>query len=111
MGKAGGFGLPAFLSALVMDRDHQIALCALALALGLAYGASFGNSFHYDDFHSIVENPHLRSLDRIATFFSDPGTFSSMPERAMYRPLLLVTLAFNYALGSYDRPAGSAGGV
>ncbi|MEE3259148.1 MAG: tetratricopeptide repeat protein [Candidatus Latescibacterota bacterium] len=102
MSKAGGFGLPAFLSALVMDRDYGIALCALALALGLAYGASFGNGFHYDDVHSIVENPHIRSLARIATFFTDPSTFSSMPERAMYRPVLLVTLALNYAWGAYE---------
>jgi hypothetical protein len=76
-----------------MDRAAWIAHGALALALGLVYHASFANGFHYDDFHSIVENPHIRSLAQIPAFFSDPSTFSSMPERAMYRPLLLVSYA------------------
>ena len=84
-----------------MYRDRATALGALALALGLAYGASFGNSFHYDDFHSIVENPHIRSLERVPGYFTDPAAFSAMPERAMYRPLLLATFALNYALGGY----------
>ena len=72
-------------------------LCSLA-----AYANSFGNSFHYDDSHSIVDNPHVRSLANIPRFFSDPGTFSAMPDTRMYRPLLLVTYAVNYALGGYE---------
>ena len=84
-----------------MYRDCATALGALTLALGLAYGASFGNSFHYDDFHSIVENSHIRSLERVPGYFADPTAFSAMPSRAMYRPLLLATFAFNYALGGY----------
>ncbi len=84
-----------------MYRENSIALVVLSVALGGVYYASLANSFHYDDFHSIVENPHIRSLARVPEFFVDPSLFSSMPERAMYRPLLLVGYALNYAIGGY----------
>ena len=85
-----------------MYRQTSIALIVLAVALGTVYHDSFANGFHYDDFHSIVENPHIRSLQRVPEFFVDPTLFSSMPERAMYRPLLLTTYALNYAIGAYE---------
>ena len=75
------------------------AICVLGL---LAYHNSFGNSFHYDDSHSIVDNFHVRSLDNVPRFFYDPGMFSIMPQARMYRPVLLVTYALNYAVGEYD---------
>ena len=84
-----------------MYRETSIALVVLSVALGGVYYASLANSFHYDDFHSIVENPHIRSLARVPEFFVDPSLFSSMPERAMYRPLLLSGYALNYAIGGY----------
>ena len=72
------------------------------LAIVATYGNSFSNSFHYDDFHSIVENPHIRDLENIPAFFRDPSLFSSMPERAMYRPLLLVTYVLNHSVHGYE---------
>ncbi|MEW6756010.1 MAG: tetratricopeptide repeat protein [Candidatus Latescibacterota bacterium] len=76
---------------------------ALLLAGGVAgvYWPAAGNPFQYDDLHSIVENPHIRGLDGIPRFFTDPSTFSGMPGRGMYRPLLLVSYALNYAAGGY----------
>ena len=75
----------------------------LILAGGLAlFAHTLGHSFHYDDTHSIVDNPHLRTLTGIPNFFVDPGAFSVMPEARMYRPLLLTTYAINYALGGYE---------
>ncbi len=73
----------------------------LALAVLLAYGNVPGNSFHYDDEHSILENPHLRSLANAPRFFSDSSTFSGLAEARMYRPLLVLSYALNYALGGY----------
>ena len=78
-----------------------IFLAAAALVLLLVYRDSFQNSFHYDDFHSIVENPHIRSLVNIPDFFRQPEMFSGIPERAMYRPLLLTTYALNFWFGEY----------
>jgi len=79
-------------------------LSILLLTWGI-YLNSLGNGFHYDDTHSITENPHIRSLTHIPRFFVDPQSFSREPAMAMYRPVLLVTYAVNYALGQY-RPWG-----
>ena len=67
----------------------------LALVVGAVYANSMAGSFHYDDFHSLVLNPHIRSLEKLPGFFVDPGLFSVDPEKAMYRPLLLVSYALN----------------
>ncbi len=77
--------------------------CLLLAAVTLAvYANSLDNPFHYDDVHSIVDNPHLRDLERIPSFFVDPTTFSENPDNAMYRPLLLTSFALNYAVGGYE---------
>ena len=68
----------------------------------LVYANSLGNPFHYDDYHSIVDNVHIRSLANLPTFFVDPGTFSSEPQNAMYRPLLLASYAVNYAISGQE---------
>ena len=72
---------------------------AASLALGLAvYGNALDNPFQYDDKHSIRYNPSLRSLANIPDFFTDLHAFSSDPRGAMFRPLLLVSYALNYAV-------------
>ena len=68
----------------------------------LVYFNSLENSFHYDDEHSIQNNIHLRALGNIPTFFVDPATFSRDADKGMYRPLLLLTYALNYAWGGYE---------
>ena len=72
------------------------------------YLQSLGHGFHYDDFHSIVRNPHIRSLESVADFFTNPRLFSENPESAMYRPVLMASYALSYAVGG-DRPAGFHG--
>lgn len=67
----------------------------------LAYVNSLQGGFHYDDFHSLLQNPHVRQLGEVPRFFSDPGCFSADPEKAMYRPVLLLSYVLNYALGQY----------
>ncbi|MBJ67934.1 MAG: hypothetical protein CME28_08000 [Gemmatimonadetes bacterium] len=73
-----------------------MALCALL------YGQSLSGSFHYDDHHSIVDNPHVRDWRNIPAFFIEPDLFSADAEKSMYRPLLLVTYALNYAISGYS---------
>ncbi len=75
---------------------------ALALVCLAAYANSFSGSFHYDDFHSLVDNPHIRSLGNLPAFFADPVLFSSDPDKKMYRPLVLVSYALNHAIGGYE---------
>ena len=71
-------------------------LAIVVLAAGV-YANSLGNSFHFDDQHSLVENPHLRQLENIPRFFTDPQTFSRNVGSEMFRPLLLVSYALNIA--------------
>jgi len=88
-----------------MDRDIGkrwvwfLALVCLPIAV---YLNSLQNPFHYDDIHSIVDNPHIRQLGNIPGFFADPTLFSAQAENAMFRPLLLTTFAVNYAISGYE---------
>lgn len=72
------------------------------LLLGLLGLGLFANAltapFHFDDLHSIEFNPHIRSLWGVGQHFVDPGTFSSRVSGYMYRPLLMTTYSFDYAL-------------
>ncbi|MEE3233033.1 MAG: tetratricopeptide repeat protein [Candidatus Latescibacterota bacterium] len=68
----------------------------------IVYANSLHNPFHYDDFHSIVDNPQLRSWENIPIFFTNPLAFSVYPENAMYRPFLLVTFCLNHLINGYD---------
>ena len=75
-----------------------LVVAALALAV---YANSLDNSFHFDDQHSLLENPHLRALSNIPSFFVDPQTFSRNPGSEMYRPLVLVSYAANLAANRF----------
>jgi len=85
------------------SRVAAVAVAATAFALVWAtYCNTFSNSFHYDDFHTIVDNRHIRDLGNVIGFFSDPETFASISERAMFRPVVTTSFAVNYRLGLYD---------
>ena len=74
------------------------ALVAAILGMVLYSGAST-NPFQYDDLHSIQYNPHIRSLGNLPSFFTDLHTFSSDSRGTMFRPLVLISYALNYAWG------------
>jgi tetratricopeptide (TPR) repeat protein len=82
-------------------RPGVVPCLLLLLALLAFHGRSLGNGFHYDDEHSLLRNPHLRSLKALPSFFTDARAYSANPDYAMYRPLVLTAHAFNYALGGY----------
>ena len=54
-------------------RYRRILALVGAVALLVVYAGSFGNGFHYDDFHSIVENRAIRDPGNIPAFFTDPA--------------------------------------
>jgi tetratricopeptide (TPR) repeat protein len=80
------------------------AIVALLLAVWAAYANHFRNEFHYDDFHSVTGNVFLEDLHNIPKFFTDPKTFSTLPDHAMYRPLVSTSLALDYRLGRGFQP-------
>ena len=79
-------------------------LAALLLAVSLAYSNHFGNDFHFDDFHTITNNPWIRSLHNIPRFFADAETSSTLPTNRTWRPLVTTSLAIDYWLGGGLKP-------
>ncbi|MEW6681550.1 MAG: tetratricopeptide repeat protein [Nitrospirota bacterium] len=64
-------------------------------------------SFHYDDANVIVENPAVHSLRTPSRFFTDGGTAMATAQRhekgdVVYRPLLTLSFALDYALWGLD---------
>ncbi|QMV19929.1 tetratricopeptide repeat protein [Granulicella sp. 5B5] len=69
------------------------------LAVMAAYANSFENAFHFDDFHTVTDNPAVRSMGNVPRFFTDATLFSVLPANRTYRPAVSASLAFDYALG------------
>jgi len=82
-----------------MGEKRTIGLALALLAVCLAYSNSFHNGFHFDDFHTVVDNPAVRSLKNVPRFFTDATTFSVLPANRTYRPIVSTSLAIDYALG------------
>jgi tetratricopeptide (TPR) repeat protein len=82
-----------------MEKKARWAPLALVLAIIAAYGNSLHNGFHFDDFHTVYDNPAIRSLHNVPRFFTDASTFSVLPTNRTYRPIVSTTLAIDYALG------------
>ncbi|MFH1572281.1 MAG: tetratricopeptide repeat protein [Gemmatimonadota bacterium] len=74
---------------------------AIAAVCALVYSNSLQGSFHYDDEHSVEQNINLRDLANVPRFFVDPAMFSVDADKGMYRPVLLVTYALNFAAGGF----------
>ncbi len=75
----------------------------ISIFMLLIYSNTFNFSWHLDDYHSIVDNPHLH-IENIApksiaqTFFaaSDRGMYRA---DKIYRPVSCLTLAINWYFG------------
>ncbi len=76
-------------------------LSLILLATGLTYRASVQNGFVWDDVHTVVENPLIRSVASIGHGFSSPYVASDLGE-ANYRPLLMASYALDYAWWNDD---------
>jgi Flp pilus assembly protein TadD len=89
-----------------VGQRKTLALAALLVlaAVVLAYANHFENGFHFDDFHTVNNNPYIRSLHNAKLFFTDPSTFSILPANRTYRPLVTLSLAFDYWLGGGLKP-------
>ena len=75
---------------------------ALGVGVVATYWGAISLPFQYDDFHSIVENPHIRTWRNIPAYFSRPDMFSEDPRSAMYRPFVLASFAIDYQLHESD---------
>ncbi|MDP6700272.1 MAG: tetratricopeptide repeat protein [Candidatus Latescibacteria bacterium] len=77
----------------------------IAVAVVLTFANAVHDGFHFDDAHSLVENPHIRQLASAGDFFVDPQLFSRNVGSEMYRPLVLTSYALTYRLFGYRAPA------
>ena len=85
-----------------MKYEEKYGWVLILVLCGALYGGFLDNGFHYDDEHSIQQNSHIRRLGNIPDFFADPSQFSVDADKSMYRPLLLVSYALNFALGGFS---------
>jgi tetratricopeptide (TPR) repeat protein len=70
----------------------------LALAIGAAYANSLHIPFHFDDWHVLERNPHIRTLANVPRFFTDANVTTVLPQNRDLRPVLMATFALNYAI-------------
>ncbi|MHB8482205.1 MAG: tetratricopeptide repeat protein [Nitrospiria bacterium] len=77
----------------------------LVLAGALIFSNVFQNSFHLDDFHTILYNDNIHSLKNTLSFFTSGNGFSGTPAVSGYRPVTVSVNALNYAV-SRTSPAG-----
>jgi cytochrome c-type biogenesis protein CcmH/NrfG len=68
----------------------------LAGAIAAAYANGLDVPFVFDDWHTIEQNPAIRTPGRMLAYFVDPDTTTVLRENKDLRPLLLVTMALNY---------------
>lgn len=71
----------------------------LAVLVWGVYANSLHNPFHFDDFHVISDNPAVRGISDIPSFFVDPTTFSILPGNRDYRPVFLTSMALSWWSG------------
>src|SRR4051812_16922771 len=83
---------------------HWIALAVLLGGVGGVYANHFDNDFHFDDSHAVQSNPHITTLTNAGKFFVDGSMFSALPLNQSYRPLLTLSLAFDYWWGGGLKP-------
>ncbi len=86
------------------QRRFFIATVLLSAAVLLTWSNHFRNSFHFDDAHTVTQNPWIRTLSNIPRFFRDSTTFSTLDEHQSYRPLVTASIAIDYRLARGAHP-------
>lgn len=67
----------------------------------VAYINALPNGFHFDDYEAIVNNPAIRDLKHLPSYFTDTRTWT-MSSQQDWRPLVLTTFALNYWMGGLN---------
>jgi hypothetical protein len=72
----------------------------LALLIGTAYIPSVTGSFHFDDFHTIPDNPAMRNPHSLIDVWTDTTVDSVLAANRSYRPLLFINFFTCWQVGS-----------
>jgi len=70
---------------------HSLAIALLSLLAIALYFNSLNNSFHFDDFPNIVENPYIRNLKDFPLFLKGVNSYTGE-----FRALSSLSFAINY---------------
>ena len=81
------------------ESRFRLVAAAAVLLFAAVYANSLRNGFHFDDAHVVETNLFIRDLANAPRFFTDASTFTSLPQNAVYRPLVTLSLAIDYAVG------------
>jgi len=93
------------MSHLIADRKKPLAAMLLVLVtVTAAYTNHFQNTFHFDDWHTVVQNPYVHNVRNLPRFFTEPGLFSRLPTNQAYQPVTSATLAIDYWLAGGLKP-------
>ena len=86
------------------ERREVGAALLLAAAVLAVYAGSLTSPFLFDDLHVVVHNAYIKSFSHGWRFFTASLTSANIAP-GMFRPLLMLSYAFNYATGGLN-PAG-----
>ena len=87
-----------------MNRKSLLLFFGIAIIVTLVYSNHFENDFHFDDFHSIVQNPYIRDIHNLPRFFVDTDMASVLPSNRVWRPLVFCSFTIDYWLGHGLKP-------
>jgi tetratricopeptide (TPR) repeat protein len=87
-----------------MTWKTPVLFVGIAALATIVYSNHFGNEFHFDDYHTIVQNPYIRNIHNLPRFFADNESSSVLPANRAWRPLVFASLAIDYWLGNAMRP-------
>src|SRR4030043_639057 len=76
---------------------QYIAILVLSLLSVGLYLNSLNNSFHFDDHPNILDNPHIRNLNNLSSFFKGIGSYIGIP-----RVLTMLSFAINYYFHGFN---------
>ncbi len=78
------------------------AVLLFVLLGAIVFAPHFDHAFQFDDSHSVVDNPSIRSFTHWRSWLMDLGAFSILPENLNYRPLLLASYAVSYRIAGLE---------
>lgn len=87
------------------ERDNRLvwtALIVLLLVTAATYWRATANGFVLDDYHTVVDNPHIRSLTFVDRWVTGRFSTSGVQSYENYRPVLMANYAVDYALWGPD---------
>jgi tetratricopeptide (TPR) repeat protein len=87
------------LRAFMRGGGSLLLLLAMLAVVGGVYSNHFQNGFHFDDWHTVTQNPYIRDLRNMPLFFADARTMSVLPANQVYRPVVTASLAIDYWIG------------